>query len=1209
MKFCPQCDTGHPDDAATCPIHAVPLTAMRDLRPGIVVANSYRIFRKLGQGAAGSLYLAADAQTDQPRALRFLTAELSRDVSFMSRYQRTARTLSKIHQRSILNTGVLETAEDGSLFFAMDFIDGPSLRELMNMAPGPFDVSLSLSIARCIAEGLGAAHAAKVYHFDIKPENILIGRDGEKLAPKIANFGIGVIKTNGTGPGHSSHGNSSRSVLASSYSAPEQWLESKPAELDGRTDLYALGAILFEMLTGEALFQAKDFEDWALHHVNPVPRRPSLLRPEIASWNGLDPLVLSLLAAKAQDRPSDSADVLRKLDAVQFGSPVIEAPLAVVATRPAIVEPPPAVIAAPPAIVTEPAPAVVELPRAAIATPTVVTAPAPAVTVVLPAVVMEPAPAVIETPRAPVATPAVAAAPTPAVTTAPPAVTEPPRVVSATPAVATVPPPAVTVAPPAAREPFPPVTDLPPAVVAARPVVIEPPLVVPVAPTAVVTEPRPTVAEPPRAIIAAPPVVTAPPPAAAVVPPAVTRPSPPPPVTESPRTVIAVPPTVAAPPPAVVPTRPTVVIAPPSAAVDIKRSELPPKSSENVQAVVVEPPSPAIQREEVLDDEDFEAELLKQQSYFGSREGGVDADEFQGNDNEPPTSFIWDSFRNQNPNSRVEIREPQSFYAAPGKTEDTREKPKPTSQTTPREAHKSPIFSGTRDAGRDTQDALDDAYDFPQFSSVIPARDNIPVQSRENLRPPVFSDSKGKSKDTGERPADAKDPFDPFGRIPGRGGVRVLPPESPGQIPDRPRFSGRVERDNDALFKPKGADDWPSHSLRGNTAKSTEAGRSSMPEPPRFIGRVDASRKTDTPPQNLADLPDWLRRVSSEFGPGNGSKGSPEPQAQLGGAIKAPEWGPENVPELPSAYGAPSVQRESRPMDWVATGVTNAPRQVNVPRDTAEILQPAPEPPHVVGQPIPVYEAPEILAADEELPGDSEAVDEPSDVEVPSEVESAPRDTGGLLGLMSSGSANPYAYYVDVEEEEERPHKYRVVWMVAAAVLTIVALGFAIWKAGFSNPTQPMVNMTQQCDSGDAKACAGLAQWYEQTNTVADGDEKAVTFYSKACDGSFAPACRKLGLKYLLGNGATRDNPKAIDLLGRGCDLGDSQGCDTLADIYHEGKGVPVNDRKAAALYGKACNAGDDFGCKWAKKLELPARPIARLYAPRPVATSSAGSQ
>jgi serine/threonine-protein kinase len=389
MKFCPQCETGYPDDATACPIHAVMLVEMRDLRPGILIANNYRIFRKLGQGATGSVYLAENALTDQPQALRFLTAELSRDVAFMSRYQRTARKLSQTQQKNIINSGVLETAEDGSLFFAMDFVDGPSLRELMNMAPGPFGVGMSLAIARCIAEGLDAAQSAGIVHRNIKPENILIAREGGALAPKIANFGMGIIKQNGA-----AFRPSGRTLLTSSYAAPEQWLDAQSAELDGRTDLYALGAILFEMLTGEALFHANDFEGWVLHRLIPVPRRPSDLRPDLATWNGLDRLVLSLLATKPQDRPKDAAEVLRQLDAVQFGIPVpetiavsvIEAPSPVVEIPAPVVETPAPVLEAPAPVLEIPSPVlealspILETPSRVLEAPSpVLEAPAPVV--------------------------------------------------------------------------------------------------------------------------------------------------------------------------------------------------------------------------------------------------------------------------------------------------------------------------------------------------------------------------------------------------------------------------------------------------------------------------------------------------------------------------------------------------------------------------------------------------------------------------------------------------------------------------------------------------------------------------------------------------------------------------------------------------------------------------------------------------------------
>jgi hypothetical protein len=220
----------------------------------------------------------------------------------------------------------------------------------------------------------------------------------------------------------------------------------------------------------------------------------------------------------------------------------------------------------------------------------------------------------------------------------------------------------------------------------------------------------------------------------------------------------------------------------------------------------------------------------------------------------------------------------------------------------------------------------------------------------------------------------------------------------------------------------------------------------------------------------------------------------------------------------------------------------------------------------------------------------------------------------GSLELLDSAPAEPesYADHDEPEEAEHPPNKsLRVVWMVAAAIFTIGALGFAIWTAGFSNPTLPATKLAQACDAGDAKACSDLAAWYEQTNTVTDGNSRAAAYYSKACDGALPQACRKLGLKYLLGNGVARDNSRAIQLFSKACDQGDYEGCDTLADIYHAGKGVNISDRKAAALYSKACAAGDEFGCKWAKKLAVgtrPAKPTTKPYASRPDSIPPASS-
>jgi eukaryotic-like serine/threonine-protein kinase len=327
MKLCPQCTTGYPDSANTCPTHGGILSEIRDLKPGMVIRRTYLIERKLGQGGMGSVYLARHTLMDEPRALKFLASEYSSDQAFTSRFLREVRTLRQVRHRNVVDCGDLEPAEDDSLFFPMEFVDGPDLREFLRVARRPFDVEMALEIARGIALGLGAAHALGLVHRDIKPENILMARVGDSYTPKIADFGI--VATRESSRTHLTTG---RSLLTPPYAAPEQWRGMRAAELDGRTDLYALGGVLFEMLTGQTVFEAESYEGWAEEHKNTPPRPPSSLRPDLAKWKGLDALVLRLLAKDREQRPRDVAEFLSWLGMVKHVVPP---------TRPATVEEPP----------------------------------------------------------------------------------------------------------------------------------------------------------------------------------------------------------------------------------------------------------------------------------------------------------------------------------------------------------------------------------------------------------------------------------------------------------------------------------------------------------------------------------------------------------------------------------------------------------------------------------------------------------------------------------------------------------------------------------------------------------------------------------------------------------------------------------------------------------------------------------------------------
>ncbi|MGD0680619.1 MAG: serine/threonine-protein kinase, partial [Terracidiphilus sp.] len=335
MKTCPQCDTGYPDGQTACPIHGHLLNEIRELKPGMVIHKTYRIVRKLGQGGMGTVYLAQHILMDEPRALKFLSPELSRDQAFTGRFLREVRMLRQIRNRNVVDCGDLEAAEDDSLFFSMEFVDGPDLRGLLSachperplsevkgeskdlqLPLGALPAPLALSITRQIAEGLGAAHSKGMVHRDIKPENILMARDAGAWLPKIADFGIVATKESST-----AYTRTGGTLLTMAYAAPEQWLGTPSAELDGRTDLYALGGLLYEMLTGRTPFHAENYEGWAEQHKNAAPTPPSNLRQDLANWRGLDALTLRLLAKDRNDRPANVAELLNLIDAVVYTAP------------------------------------------------------------------------------------------------------------------------------------------------------------------------------------------------------------------------------------------------------------------------------------------------------------------------------------------------------------------------------------------------------------------------------------------------------------------------------------------------------------------------------------------------------------------------------------------------------------------------------------------------------------------------------------------------------------------------------------------------------------------------------------------------------------------------------------------------------------------------------------------------------------------------
>jgi TPR repeat protein/serine/threonine protein kinase len=312
MKLCPICATAYPAEHRTCPTHGAVLVETAELPAGTVIRDCYRIDRVLGKGGMGIVYLAEHTLMGEPRALKFLSSSLASNPTFVQRFLQEARAANKLRHPNIAQTFELGQTEDGSFYISMEFVDGPSLRALLEQAPDGLPPDRVFNIVRGVAEGLGAAHAKHIVHRDIKPENILLAWSVDVETAKVVDFGI-VAMSDGAGrltqTGHP--------LLTAEYASPEQWRGTYgSSDLDGRTDLYALGCMFFEMLTGRLPFKSDSYEGWFEQHVHVTPPAPSSVRPELARYPGLDALVLRLLAKERDNRPANVREFLTQLDRV-----------------------------------------------------------------------------------------------------------------------------------------------------------------------------------------------------------------------------------------------------------------------------------------------------------------------------------------------------------------------------------------------------------------------------------------------------------------------------------------------------------------------------------------------------------------------------------------------------------------------------------------------------------------------------------------------------------------------------------------------------------------------------------------------------------------------------------------------------------------------------------------------------------------------------
>lgn len=303
MKACQRCKLNFPDDTAACFLCGAPLSSVQDARIGLTIAGRYQIEAAIGEGGMATVYSARHKLVDRACAVKVMNSALAKNEVIRERFRREAKAAQKLAHPNIIEIFDQGELPDGSLFLVMELLDGVTLADVVMRGKMPLERVLPIAIQ--IARALARAHDLEVIHRDLKPENVFLAEfDTQKDFVKLLDFGIARSMQDSrlTGAGE---------VFGTpQYMAPERItsIDAGPS-----ADLYALGVMLYEMLSGRLPFEAPDVATFFVKHLKekPVPLRAK----DRSLPEELDRLVSEMLAKDPKDRPVDAhrvhADLLR----------------------------------------------------------------------------------------------------------------------------------------------------------------------------------------------------------------------------------------------------------------------------------------------------------------------------------------------------------------------------------------------------------------------------------------------------------------------------------------------------------------------------------------------------------------------------------------------------------------------------------------------------------------------------------------------------------------------------------------------------------------------------------------------------------------------------------------------------------------------------------------------------------------------------------
>jgi serine/threonine protein kinase len=316
MKYCPSCHKTYPGDYNVCPADQTGLQSSHEFQPGMIIRNKYEILARIGIGGMGAVYKGRHVTFNEFCAIKVVNDSIAGDANFLQRFQTEAVVTRKLRHPNAVRVDDFDYTDDGRPFIVMELVEGRNVGEVLQ-AEGPLRVPRAVRIATQVARALGAAHKLGFVHRDIKPGNIILTTDeqGQETA-KVLDFGIAKLRQ---AAGDAQTGMTMTGMVVGTplYMSPEQFMGKKAGEeIDGRTDLYSLGVVLYQMVTGKLPFEGDTLYSIMMQHMQGAVRSPDELVPELNIPPALSKVILKSIDKSRELRFQNAEEFITALDQV-----------------------------------------------------------------------------------------------------------------------------------------------------------------------------------------------------------------------------------------------------------------------------------------------------------------------------------------------------------------------------------------------------------------------------------------------------------------------------------------------------------------------------------------------------------------------------------------------------------------------------------------------------------------------------------------------------------------------------------------------------------------------------------------------------------------------------------------------------------------------------------------------------------------------------